>query len=51
MKLIVKVFPEIPIKSPPVRKNFIRQLAKNIRLVLRDLDPQLQVTGSGTIWK
>ncbi|MDQ7983419.1 tRNA uracil 4-sulfurtransferase ThiI [Pseudomonas sp. G34] len=45
MKLIVKVFPEITIKSPPVRKNFIRQLAKNIRLVLRDLDPQLQVTG------
>lgn len=45
MKLIVKVFPEITIKSPPVRKNFIRQLAKNIRVVLRDLDPQLQVTG------
>jgi len=45
MKLIVKVFPEITIKSPPVRKNFIRQLAKNIRAVTRDLDPQLQVTG------
>ncbi|TBU87419.1 tRNA uracil 4-sulfurtransferase ThiI [Phytopseudomonas dryadis] len=45
MKLIVKVFPEITIKSPPVRKHFIRQLAKNIRSVLRDLDPQLLVTG------
>jgi len=45
MKLIVKVFPEITIKSRPVRKNFIRQLAKNIRSVLRDLDPQLLVTG------
>ena len=45
MKLIVKVFPEITIKSPPVRKNFIRQLAKNIRAVTRDLDPQLQVSG------
>ncbi|SDH88922.1 thiamine biosynthesis protein ThiI [Pseudomonas flavescens] len=45
MKLIVKVFPEITIKSPPVRKNFIRQLAKNIRAVTRDLDAQLQVTG------
>ncbi|SNS35148.1 [ThiS-adenylate] sulfurtransferase [Pseudomonas segetis] len=45
MKLIVKVFPEITIKSRPVRKNFIRQLAKNIRSVLRDLDPQLSVTG------
>jgi len=45
MKLIVKVFPEITIKSRPVRKHFIRQLAKNIRVVLRDLDPQLAVTG------
>ncbi|GAB3380126.1 tRNA sulfurtransferase [Azotobacter armeniacus] len=45
MKLIVKVFPEITIKSPPVRKRFIRQLAKNIRTVLRDLDPDLAVSG------
>ncbi|TLX58757.1 tRNA 4-thiouridine(8) synthase ThiI [Stutzerimonas nosocomialis] len=45
MKLIVKVFPEITIKSRPVRKRFIRQLAKNIRAVLRDLDPALSVDG------
>ncbi|WP_241199363.1 THUMP domain-containing protein, partial [Ectopseudomonas oleovorans] len=45
MKLIVKVFPEITIKSRPVRKQFIRQLGKNIRSVLRDLDPALRVTG------
>ncbi|TEF40887.1 tRNA 4-thiouridine(8) synthase ThiI, partial [Pseudomonas aeruginosa] len=45
MKLIVKVFPEITIKSRPVRKQFIRQLGKNIRSVLRDLDPELKVTG------
>jgi thiamine biosynthesis protein ThiI len=45
MKLIVKPFPEITIKSRPVRKNFLRQLGKNIRAVLRDLDPQLQVDG------
>ncbi|WP_263147040.1 tRNA uracil 4-sulfurtransferase ThiI [Pseudomonas sp. RIT-PI-AD] len=45
MKLIVKVFPEITVKSRPVRKQFIRQLAKNIRTVLRDLDPDLQVSG------
>ena len=45
MKLIVKVFPEITIKSRPVRKQFIRQLAKNIRTVLRDLDPELEVQG------
>lgn len=45
MKLIVKVFPEITIKSRPVRKQFIRQLAKNIRTVLKDLDPALDVQG------
>ncbi|WP_437879582.1 tRNA uracil 4-sulfurtransferase ThiI [Pseudomonas sp. LRF_L74] len=45
MKLIVKVFPEITIKSRPVRKHFIRQLGKNIRTVLRDLDPALRVDG------
>jgi len=45
MKLIVKVFPEITIKSRPVRKHFIRQLGKNIRSVLRDLDPALKVSG------
>lgn len=47
MKLIIKVFPEITIKSRPVRKHFIRQLAKNIRVVLRDLDPEVEVSG---IW-
>lgn len=45
MKLIVKVFQEITIKSRPVRKRFIKQLGKNIRTVLRDLDPQLDVRG------
>jgi thiamine biosynthesis protein ThiI len=45
MKLIVKVFPEITIKSRPVRKQFIRQLAKNVRTVLRDLDAGLSVEG------
>ncbi|MDR6356925.1 tRNA sulfurtransferase ThiI [Pseudomonas psychrotolerans] len=45
MKLIIKVFPEITIKSRPVRKNFIRQLVKNIRVVLRDLDPDVLVDG------
>ncbi|MBD7975830.1 MULTISPECIES: tRNA uracil 4-sulfurtransferase ThiI [Pseudomonas] len=45
MKVIVKPFAEITIKSRPVRKQFIRQLAKNIRMVLKDLDPQLDVQG------
>lgn len=45
MKLIIKPFAEITIKSRPVRKQFIRQLAKNIRTVLADLDPQLTTEG------
>ncbi|MCL4119240.1 UNVERIFIED_CONTAM: hypothetical protein GTU68_060391 [Idotea baltica] len=45
MKWIVKVFSEITIKSRPVRKQFIRQLSKNIRSVLRDLDPNIEVLG------
>ena len=45
MKVIVKPFAEITIKSRPVRKQFVRQLAKNIRTVLRDLDPELKVEG------
>jgi len=45
MKLILKSFPEITIKSRPVRKQFLRQLGKNIRTVLRDLDPDVKVVG------
>lgn len=45
MKLILKVFPEITIKSRPVRKRFIRQLAKNVRSILRDLDPEVRIEG------
>ena len=45
MKVIVKPFAEITIKSRPVRRQFVRQLAKNIRTVLRDLDPELVVQG------
>src|SRR5690606_33273116 len=45
MKLFVKPVAEITIKSRPVRRQFIRQLSKNIRLVLRDLDPELTTSG------
>lgn len=45
MKLIVKAFQEITIKSRPVRRRFVRQLARNIRAVLRDLDPEILVEG------
>ena len=42
MKLILKSFAEITIKSRPVRRQFMRQLGKNIRTVLRDLDPDMR---------
>src|SRR5690554_2053281 len=45
MKLILKSFAEITIKSRPVRRQFMRQLGKNIRTVLRDLDPDVKVIG------
>ena len=45
MKLILKSFPEITIKSRPVRRQFLRQLSKNIRTILRDLDPEVKVRG------
>ena len=45
MKLILKSFAEITIKSRPVRRQFLRQLGKNIRTILRDLDPKVRVEG------
>ena len=46
MKFIIKFFPEITIKSRPVRKAFIKQLRQNIRLVLRDIDYDVVVAGN-----
>ncbi len=43
MKFIVKYFSEITIKSKPVRRRFVSQLAENLRAVLRDLDPDIIV--------
>ncbi len=43
MKFIVKYFSEIAIKSKPVRRRFIRQLAENLRALLRDIDPAVMV--------
>lgn len=45
MLFLVKLFPEITIKSRPVRRRLIRQLRKNIRSVLASLDPDLRVEG------
>ncbi|SBT19240.1 tRNA sulfurtransferase [Marinomonas gallaica] len=46
MKFIVKFFPEITIKSRPVRKAFVKQLRHNIRLVLREHDDNVTVAGN-----
>ncbi|MBL4581450.1 MAG: tRNA 4-thiouridine(8) synthase ThiI [Gammaproteobacteria bacterium] len=45
MLFLVKLFPEITIKSRPVRKRFIRQLRKNIRSVVSEIDPAISVVG------
>ena len=43
MHFIVKVFPEIIIKSAPVRKRFIRQLRDNLRHLLNPIDRAIKV--------
>ncbi|MFV8818763.1 tRNA uracil 4-sulfurtransferase ThiI [Haliea sp. E17] len=43
MKYIVKFFPEITIKSKPVRKRFVAHLHENLKAVLTEIDPAVQV--------
>lgn len=43
MKFILKFFPEITIKSGPVRKRMSRQLTENLRVLLRRFDSQATV--------
>ena len=43
MKYVIKFFSEITIKSRPVRKRFVAQLADNLKAVLKELDAQVQV--------
>ena len=43
MHFIIKLFPEITIKSSPVRKRLIRQLRENLRRLLVPLDPGIIV--------
>ncbi|MCW8883828.1 MAG: tRNA 4-thiouridine(8) synthase ThiI [Motiliproteus sp.] len=45
MKFIVKLFPEITIKSKPVRKRFIQRLQSNLQIILRRIDEKTQVSG------
>ena len=43
MQFIVKYFPEITIKSKPVRRQFSKQLRDNLAKLLRRLDPEVKV--------
>ncbi len=43
MQFLVKLFPEIIIKSKPVRKKFTQQLRDNLRKLLLPLDPKVVV--------
>ncbi|WP_257295969.1 tRNA uracil 4-sulfurtransferase ThiI [Endozoicomonas sp. YOMI1] len=45
MKFIIKLFPEITIKSAPVRKRYIKMLRKNIRTILKRVDGNIDVSG------
>jgi len=42
---VLKLFPEITIKTRPVRKRFIRQLRKNIKSIIREIDAGVEVKG------
>ena len=46
MKFIIKLFPEITIKSRPVRKMFIVQLRRNIKQTLLHYDIESKVQGN-----
>lgn len=43
MQYVVKFFSEIAIKSKPVRRRFLRQLVTNLRSVLAEIDPAVEV--------
>ena len=45
MLFLVKLFPEITIKSRPVRRRLVRLLRKNIKSVLQAFEDQLRVSG------
>ena len=43
MKFVVKFFSEIAIKSKPVRRRFLAQLHENLRAVLKEIEPTVEV--------
>src|SRR5690606_38022722 len=46
MKLSIKFFAEITIKSPQVRKRFVQPLRKNRKAPINPIDPELRHTGT-----
>lgn len=46
MKFVIKLFPEIIVKSRPVRKQFISQLRKNLKKVLSPIVESFELTGT-----
>jgi thiamine biosynthesis protein ThiI len=46
MHFVVKYFPEITIKSPPVRKRLIKQLQRNLRRLLASVSESIEVQRS-----
>lgn len=44
MQFIVKLFPEITVKSAPVRKRMTRQLRENLRTLLRGVDRGFRIS-------
>ncbi|MBY4675676.1 tRNA uracil 4-sulfurtransferase ThiI [Marinobacterium arenosum] len=45
MKFIAKLFPEIAVKSRPVRKRLIARLQNNLNVMLRRIDEGIKVSG------
>lgn len=46
MKFVIKLFPEIIVKSRPVRKRLISQLKKNLRKVLLPVSDTIEISGA-----
>lgn len=44
MKFIIKLFPEMTIKSRPVRKRLIQRLQNNLQIILKRLDQGIKVS-------
>ena len=44
MKFIIKLFPEITIKSRPVRKRLIARLQTNLQIILARIEPSVRVS-------